>query len=146
MYSNKKDQIKLENVYLNIHNENLDEMQAEPLEHGVVVASIMSILPSILNYIKHRYKLDTSNIKNKIYNILNKDENKNEFETQGVGFVRSHIIEILTHNLTIPITKELIPMIQKFIPDDHQKIKLSKMELDKLTNQLIKKSMGHTFR
>lgn len=122
MYSNQKDQIRLEQVYNNVHNETINEDANETLGAGVVYGA-MVLAPLIVKFLKAKFgeKPEIEDFKNKLKSFLENPTSKNELEQQGMDYVKSNIISLLNKELNIktPAEADTIKNIHAILPDDN---------------------------
>jgi len=107
MYSNQKDQINLEQVYINIHNDEVVEEgisgpapidSMDQLINGVgavgVAGAALILLPPMLKYLKAKYgnTLNIDNLKYKLETFLNNPEIQKDAEHHGLDYVKSFVV------------------------------------------------------
>lgn len=107
MYSNQKDQINLEQVYINIHNDEVVEEGISgpaPIDSvgeiatlgGVVgvAGAALVLLPPMIKYLKARYgdtiKIDELNTN--LTNFLNNPTVAKEAQINGLDYIKSYIV------------------------------------------------------
>jgi hypothetical protein len=149
MYSNQKDQISLEEVYSNIHNETINEDANETLGAGVVYGA-MVLAPFIISFLKARFDTkEIENFKNKLYSFLKNPNIKNDLEQQGMDYVKSHIMSLLNKELNIKteLQTRAIKDLHAMLPQDNNPSLIEKAKslfinaTNKLKTQNIQQNM-----
>ena len=142
MYSNQKDQIKLEEVYNKVHNELVTEDANETLGGSVVYVAI-TLVPLMIEYLQNRYgsSFDINDLKQKINSFLSNETIRKDLQHQGIGYVKSNFIKMLKSVKGVTEQQgKAITDIQNIFPEDNNQNLIQKAK-SFLTNAIGKQKM-----
>jgi hypothetical protein len=122
MYSNRKDQINLESIYNKVHNNTINEDANESITAVSVVYGAMILIPLVIQFLKNRYgsSIDLDDVNKQIISFLDNKNIQKDVEHQGMGYVKSNIINMIKK--TTGETEQqgkAIEDVKKIFPDDN---------------------------